>query len=36
MSNAKVSIQGLFDRFAATFLMGLGGIVAGATAFVGG
>jgi hypothetical protein len=35
MSKINFSIQGFLDRFAAVFLMSLGGVVAGAIALVG-
>jgi hypothetical protein len=35
MSKINISIQGFLDRFAAAFLMSLGGVVAGAIALVG-
>lgn len=35
MSNAYPSVQVFFDRIAATLLMGLGGLMAGAVALVG-
>ena len=36
MSKIKFSIEGFLDRYAAAFLMSLGGLMAGAMAMVGG